>query len=183
MGIERQLALQVLNPFEASLYPGVVELAQTAALRRRAGPLGILERVAVGEADLVHQAQRVLEVRGGLGRVADDQVGGDGDAGPRLAQRAITSDRSPGRSGGSSPRARASSRSAPAGAGGGKARAPPRRRGSVRRHEARMRAREADAADARHVGDARIRSAKAMLALHPCPGADGRRRSRSGRAG
>src|SRR5512147_2761345 len=84
--VERERALQVLDALEARLYPGVVELSEPVALCGRARPLGVLERVAVREADLLHQAQRVLEVRLGLARIADDQIRGDRDPGPARTQ-------------------------------------------------------------------------------------------------
>ena len=84
---ERELALARLELLEARLGQLGRQLAQAAARRRGSGPLRVLEREAVGEADLVHQRQGLGEVLGvGLGGEADDQVGRERDPGPGRAQ-------------------------------------------------------------------------------------------------
>ena len=84
---------------------------------RRARPRRILEREGAGEADLVDQRQRRLEIVLGLAGEADDEVGGERHVGPRRAHPVDDARDSRRRcGGGSSRRGCGRSPTAPAGA-------------------------------------------------------------------
>ena len=71
------------------LQPGVLHRLRHLARRaggRRAGAGGVLEAVGHGEADLVDQRHGGGEIGLGLAGMADDEVGGQGESGPRLPQ-------------------------------------------------------------------------------------------------
>ena len=163
--------LQLVQPLRLRPAPATCRAGRC----RRAGPGAVLERIGLGEADLLDQAQRRREVRVGLAGKTDDEVGRQRDVRPRRAQarRPRADSRRP-CSGGSSPRAPRPSPTAPADAGTASA--------AARRH-ARRSGRRPCRADARSCSgaargpaisaSAAISRARPQLAARP-----GRRRDR-----
>ena len=77
VGIQRDLLLQFDQPVVAFLHHRLGDLIGHGA-RRRAGTNRVLESEGTGEAGLPDHIEGFLEVRFGLAREADDDIGGDG---------------------------------------------------------------------------------------------------------